>query len=61
METIHEIKEKFSNTSPENITNLIHFYHSDTRKGVQNILSQYQKKTRSFSKRATSLRNHVAI
>ncbi len=50
METIHEIKEKFSNTSPENITNLIHFYHSDTRKGVQNILSQYQKKQEAFQK-----------
>lgn len=50
METIKEIKEKFSNSSPENLTNLIHLYQHDTRKGVQNILFHYQKKQEAFQK-----------
>ena len=61
METINEIKTKFSNTPPENLTKLIEEYHSDTRKGVQNILSSSQKKNRSFSKRTDSFRKHASI
>ncbi len=50
MESISEIKSKFLSASIQDISALINLYCNDTRKGVQNIICQYQKKIEVYQK-----------
>ncbi len=61
MESISEIKSKFLSASIQDISALINLYCNDTRKGVQNIICQYQKKNRSLSKRTITFRYYADI
>ena len=50
MESISEIKSKFLSASIQDISALINLYCNDTRKGVQNVICQYQKKIEAYQK-----------
>lgn len=61
MESISEIKSKFLSASIQDISALISQYQYDTRKGVQNILFQYQKKIEAHQKEQLRLDNMLAF
>ena len=55
METINDIKLKFSYASFQQLNDLIQQYTSDNRKGVQNIVHCYQKKAEAYQKEQSRL------
>ena len=55
METINNIKLKFSYASFQQLNDLIQEYISDERKGVQNIIHCYQKKVDAYQKEQSRL------
>lgn len=55
METINNIKLKFSYASFQQLNDLIQEYISDERKGVQNIIHCYQKKIDAYQKEQSRL------
>lgn len=52
---LNDIKELFSNTSIEDVSNLILKYKDDTRTGVKNIIKKYEKKIEKYNKELSRL------
>ena len=52
MKSIQEIREEFKKAAPEDLPALCQVYREDSRKGVQNLLVQAEKRQEIFTFRS---------